>query len=162
MSTLQQHVPSQFGPSHVSTGETFWYNTQLSQIKKYRFSFKNFNSTLFCFCFYPPGNSIERVVSTLWNRSLRWPNLSPPRGEHSSTVSRTIMEQTSKILLLTWLRRLMSSYELGKEQAMEWTSLELLSFQPPWVQTFLFIIIYVVVCLFMPQYLFWFAIFSIS
>lgn len=143
MSALQQHVPSQSGTSNISTGETSDItHNHLKQKGIYLFLEVKYMSFLLLFLF--PGNSIEQVASTLWNQSLRWvrPSQSPPPGERSSMVFRTIMERTSKTLPLIWLPRPMYSYALGKERAMEWMSSELLSFQPLWVQTsYLFVFI---------------------
>lgn len=74
----------------------------------------------------PPVHSIEQAVSTLWNPSQHWArrSQSPPLGEHSSMVSKTIMGPTSRTSPSIWPRPLMCSYGLEREPVMEWTFLE--------------------------------------
>lgn len=80
------------------------------------------------------GNSIEQVASTLWSPNQQWVSRSPPRGERSSTGSRTITELTSRTSPSIWRHLLMCSYALVKGRVTEWTSSELLYFLPPWVK----------------------------
>lgn len=99
---------------------------------------RKLNASFICFCFFVfvffMGNSIEQVASTLWSPNQQWVSRSPPRGERSSTGSRTITELTSRTSPSIWRHLLMCSYALVKGRVTEWTSSELLYFLPPWVK----------------------------
>lgn len=99
---------------------------------------RKLNASFICFCFFFVdffmGNSIEQVASTLWSPNQQWVSRSPPRGERSSTGSRTITELTSRTSPSIWHHLLMCSYALVKGRVTEWTSSELLYFPPPWVK----------------------------
>lgn len=128
---LQEHVPIKSSSSHISAGKLTWNSIFALQFFKY------FSATLFVLFLFL-DNSIERVVTTLWSPNQRWvrPWQRPTPGEHLSMVSRMIMEVTFRTSPLTWPHPLMCSYIPVKEQAMEWTSLELLYFLPLWVRVF--------------------------